>query len=179
MSNRQKHYKFRRGRGYSVAADVVGDELERIWAENGNELRPADIVEEARPEGAPLHPLFEWDDEKAAEEHRLLQARQLVRSVRVVAEGSTNTTPAFVSVVVMREEKPQRHYQNIDVILDRPEEYQSALMELKKKLLQITESFEELKALAKKQAAPNGELAKITAIVEALYTARSLSEHLN
>lgn len=30
-------------------------------------LQPAAVVEDARDESSPLHPLFEWDDRKAAE----------------------------------------------------------------------------------------------------------------
>lgn len=38
-----------------------------------------EIVNTARPPTSPLHPVFEWDDKKAADEYRLHQARHLVR----------------------------------------------------------------------------------------------------
>lgn len=46
-------------------------------------VAPAQIVEAARDENSPLHGVFEWDDTIAAEEHRLLQARQLIRTIVV------------------------------------------------------------------------------------------------
>lgn len=51
--------------------------------EKHGELTPQIVVEEARPEYAPLHDRFEWDDVKAGEEYRLIQAAQLIRSVRI------------------------------------------------------------------------------------------------
>jgi hypothetical protein len=48
------------------------------------ELTPQIVVEEARPETAPLHGRFEWDDEIAGERYRLVQAAELIRSVRII-----------------------------------------------------------------------------------------------
>ncbi|SDD61387.1 hypothetical protein SAMN04488581_2666 [Mycolicibacterium neoaurum] len=47
------------------------------------ELTPQIVVEEARPDTAPLHNRFEWDDEVAGEKYRLVQAAELIRSVRI------------------------------------------------------------------------------------------------
>lgn len=47
------------------------------------ELTPHIVVEEARPAYGPLHDRFEWDDAVAGEEYRLIQAAQLIRSVRI------------------------------------------------------------------------------------------------
>jgi len=67
------------------SANVAGRELDRIRvAHNG--LRPADVVDESRPEDAPLHPVFEWQDPIAAERWREHQARDLIRQVVVVPQ---------------------------------------------------------------------------------------------
>lgn len=76
-------YEFKAGARYSVAADVAGAELERIQNQRGV-IEPRVVVEESRPEAAPLHPVFEWDDDKAAENYRTWQARSLIKSVRVI-----------------------------------------------------------------------------------------------
>jgi hypothetical protein len=47
-------------------------------------LLEEDVVADARNPASPLHPHFEWDNRAAAEAHRLQQARQLIRMVRVV-----------------------------------------------------------------------------------------------
>lgn len=54
------------------------------------ELTPQIVVDEARPETAPLHTRFEWNDEVAGEKYRLVQAAELIRSVRIVfSDNST------------------------------------------------------------------------------------------
>lgn len=60
----------------------VGDELYRLQKEGRGE--PSDVVEAARSPKSPMHAQFEWDDSKAAEAHRLEQARYLIRSIEVV-----------------------------------------------------------------------------------------------
>ena len=56
--------------------------LTDIYERNGK-LTPEIVVEEARPEGAPLHHRFEWDDSVAGEAYRRVQASELVRSVKI------------------------------------------------------------------------------------------------
>lgn len=53
---------------YQIPAQAAGEELARICKEHGGEMSPQTIVEESRPEAAPLHPVFEWNDTVAAEE---------------------------------------------------------------------------------------------------------------
>jgi hypothetical protein len=47
-------------------------------------LEPDQIINEAVKEDSPLHYYFEWDDEKAGQAHRLDQARELIRRVKIV-----------------------------------------------------------------------------------------------
>lgn len=54
------------------------EELRRIESKNGI-LRAEDVVKNAAVRTSPLHPEFEWDDTKAAHQHRLDQARALIR----------------------------------------------------------------------------------------------------
>jgi hypothetical protein len=72
---------------------IVGDALEVIAAKHGGRLEPPDVVEEAKSPKHPLHFLFEWRDKQAAEQWRLAQARQIIRSVRVAAEPGSNEPP--------------------------------------------------------------------------------------
>lgn len=57
---------------------VVEQELLRIHDQFGI-LRPADVVREAADAASALHPFFEWHDATAAHQHRLEQARELIR----------------------------------------------------------------------------------------------------
>lgn len=61
-----------------------GDKVEtlrKLERERGH-LAPEDVVEEARKRDSPIHDLFEWNNTEAARKYRLVQAAQLIRSVR-------------------------------------------------------------------------------------------------
>jgi len=64
-------------------------QLTGIYQAHG-ELTPQIVVDEARPEGSPLHSRFDWNDQIAGEKYRLVQAQQLIRAVRIeyIARGS-------------------------------------------------------------------------------------------
>ena len=50
-------------------------------------VTPKALVDYARAKDSPIHYLFEWDDEKAAEEYRLWQARELIVTVKIEDRG--------------------------------------------------------------------------------------------
>lgn len=77
---------------------AIGEALAEISAEHGDELHPKDVVTAAASRKHPLHRHFEWDDAKAAQAHRLSQARAVIRSIRVVDEATGKSPPAFLSV---------------------------------------------------------------------------------
>ena len=89
-------------------AQIIGQQLQEL----GDQFTPADVIAAASDETSPMHAYFDWDDETAAGEHRLHQARQLVRSVQVVITGpeGRDQIRAFHSVSIVVEEKRSRFY---------------------------------------------------------------------
>ena len=79
-----------------MAKNII-DAIVLLQNERG-ELTATAVVEAARDPESVLHGHFEWDDTKAAEAHRLDQARSLIRSVTVqVRLGSLQVAvPAYV-----------------------------------------------------------------------------------
>lgn len=69
-------------------ARVVGPVIERIAQASGGKASAADVLAEAARSTSPLHSFFEWNDTKAAHEHRLEQARRLIRSIEVRRVGA-------------------------------------------------------------------------------------------
>jgi len=70
-----------------VLAAVVGKEIERILMGVPDErVKPDMLVEAARNSRSPLHPMFDWDDNVAAEKWRKEQAGELLRAVVVIQE---------------------------------------------------------------------------------------------
>lgn len=93
-------YKWKLPGMYDVSAQTAVEELSRIYQERG-ELQAADVVEESRPETAPLHGCFEWNDSVAAEKYREEQARgiiQCVVSVQNTTKHGSMEVRAFVHV---------------------------------------------------------------------------------
>ncbi len=99
-------YEFKLGpKQYPVEAQLVGEELEAMRVRRNGHLTPRGVVEDARSADSPLHPIFEWNDVKAAEAHRETQARELLRMVVVRLDEQPEESPvrAFVSVRVEQE----------------------------------------------------------------------------
>lgn len=63
---------------------------------NGGLLQPEDVVDVARSPESVLHSAFEWDNLKAAAEHRLATARSLIRQVRLEITVTQLTAPVRV-----------------------------------------------------------------------------------
>lgn len=126
---------------YNVDANVAGKELERIYKEN-QELDPAHIVEASRPKNAPLHDCFEWDDAKAAESYREIQAGKLIRNITVINDENDTSEPvrAFVSV--------QDTYRPLFVVLENKDMTEELLSSALRELRAFENKYSELKQLA-------------------------------
>lgn len=147
-------YQFRTGgeiyRG--IGAQVVGETLERIRSLNEGRLTPAEVVRAAAEADSPLHGCFTWDTEKAAHEHHLFEARQLIRSVVIVKKEGEPPIPAFWNVSVGRTpanpDAADRYYQAAAVITRNPKEYESALKIMLRELASARKGLEQLRQLA-------------------------------
>lgn len=73
------------GRLNKKQAAAAAKVLDEIVSERGH-IKPAYVVEAARPASSPIHSLFTWDNTKAAEKWREEEARSLIRSIRVVRD---------------------------------------------------------------------------------------------
>jgi hypothetical protein len=73
---------------FGIDPQAAGEELERIKHRDGT-IVPEAVVDEARPDDAVLHPAFTWSDPVAAEKYRLIEARTLIKRVRVICPEPT------------------------------------------------------------------------------------------
>lgn len=141
-------YQFKLGaRQFPVEAQVVGEELETLRVRNNGHLTPRAIVDDARPPDAPLHQLFQWDDAKAAEAYREVQAQEVLRSVVVqIPERPPTADPvrAFVSVRV----EHQPVYTSVGVALADDAMREQLLAQAMRELTGIRERYKELSELA-------------------------------
>ena len=149
---------------------IVGEELERIRSRSGK-LLPHEVVKESKPKRAPLHKAFEWDDAIAGNKYRVFQARNLIRSVRVVREEKSS--PAFVHIP-----KPDGpYYQSTDVAVQNVDEFALAVEALAKKLSGAQTALDDLRAAGEGRGADVCALLGIAA--QALVTARETIAKVN
>lgn len=136
-------YKWAQSR--KTDANVAAKELARIRRSNGA-LTPESVVDASRPEDAPLHPEFEWDDSVAAEGYRKYQARTMIRClVRV----ETRTTPEHREYTHVRQENAdQGEYMPTSTVVTREALLTDAVDRLTSKVLDLQSSLAEIKALS-------------------------------
>jgi hypothetical protein len=79
-------------------SDKVLAELEKIRKADGGLLKPESVVAFAENPKTALHSRFEWDNDEAAHQHRLWQARHLIRVFVTVLPGTDTPTETFVSL---------------------------------------------------------------------------------
>ena len=140
-------FKWNNHAGFGVSAQIAGEICEKL--EQKGELTAKKLVDISRPEDAPLHRVFNWNDEEAAELYREDQARRMIRCLITVPENNTVETRAYFNIVSNESE-----YHSINAILETQDKY-DALMET---------ALKELAAFKKKYAA----LAKLKPIFDAI-----------
>jgi len=102
------NYEFGAPKPKGISPQVAAAEVNRIIARDGG-ATPSVVVDESRPEDAPLHPAFEWDDSVAAEQYRIGQARHIIRCVLIAPDPAREAAPtirAYVSVPTPAEDNP-------------------------------------------------------------------------
>lgn len=119
-------------------------ELLSINNEEG-ELKPDSVVTRASDSNNPLHEHFEWDNSKAAHEHRLWQARRMICQVEVfvVAEPETRTR-AFVNLNTVE----GRSYRTVTDVIGSPEYIDKLRTEIRHELLRVREKLEQFDAFS-------------------------------
>lgn len=118
-------------RSRAVDAQVVGERVSAIAEVSGGVCPPSALVEDARPSESLLHPLFEWDDWRAAEAHRRDQARRAIRELRVVqdTDAGEEMVQAFVHVIRVDDGEPVEGYRLTSLVVQSEEEYSQVLDE--------------------------------------------------
>jgi hypothetical protein len=137
-------------------AQAVGDRLDDLRLRNGG-LRPEDVVADAKPDDSPLHPLFEWDDTTAANGYRLVQAREVIRSIVVVSSEDSahpDSMRAFVRVSSVGEDDERgAAYTHIDEAMANTRMREEVLSRAKGELAAWSKRYRQLQELASVHAA--------------------------
>lgn len=136
-------YKFKSGARLNVSAQAAGELCAEL--ESQGRLTPHEVVEASRPDDAPLHAAFEWDDAVAAECYREVQAGHIIRSIEVVIDKTDKPTRAFVSLAITDGE---REYREVNKVLNIQSERQRLLAEARRELDAFKRKYAVLEELA-------------------------------
>lgn len=144
-------YRWKSGAHASVPAQVAGEVCAEL--ESRGNLTPSALVDASRPEDAPLHGAFEWDDVIAAKRYRETQASYIIRSVEVVMQDGGGPVRAFVSLST---DSKHREYSSIDVVLSNADKRKAMLEQALADLDAFKRKYEQLEELAAIFAAIDG-----------------------
>ncbi len=124
------------------------DELERIQIEHGT-LRPQDVVDAARPDASPLHPYFTWDDEKAGDQLRIMQARRVIATVRVTILSNPKKVVRVRSYHSLTSDRISGHgYRPLSSIMSDDQRRAELLATALRELLAFRKRYRDLSELA-------------------------------
>jgi len=75
-------YEWRADSRFPVGAQIAAERLSAIKSDRGA-ITPRYVLDDAASDNSPLHKCFEWNNEKAADNYRLDQARKLIGAIVV------------------------------------------------------------------------------------------------
>lgn len=146
-------YQWKPGSRFKVDANTAGAVCEQLEAA-GN-LSAKSLLDASRPEDAPLHSEFEWNDSIAAEKFREDQARHIIRHLVVrLDEKPDEPVRGFFQIT---QQEPR--YTNVNAILTH--------RDLRAELIQ--QALEEMAAFQRKY----GTLTELAMIFEATAKVRN------
>lgn len=142
-------YKWKRNPKGKVDAQVAGEYIEEIKEKRGG-ITPQLLVEEAKKKRSPIHNCFEWDNSMAAEQFRIVQAREILRFLVVVIESETeNDEEIYVRGFIApleKEEDSQTSYLTISEVMadeDLDKAYKQQILGELKAIKHKSKSYDE------------------------------------
>lgn len=133
-------YQWKSAAQIKADAQVAGALFERLETNGG--LTARRLVDESRPEDAPLHSEFEWDDAVAAEAYREEQASHIIRSLVIKPEEqSAEPIRAFFRTT------EKKTYESISVVLNDTRKMDTLLDAAMKDLRAFQSKYSALKSL--------------------------------
>jgi hypothetical protein len=131
----------------------VREVVEQLVQQNGG-VRPSELLAAARPKTSPAHAGFEWDNRKAGERYRLIQARQWLRIVRVRYEETEERLVHVPSRADADEEDNEGIYRTTNAVVRIPDEFERALAQATATLHAARRAVEELRSAVDRNAVP-------------------------
>lgn len=137
-------YQWKSGSYIKGNAQKAGELFEQLSAtEEG--LTARTLLDANKPEEAPLHNDYEWNDTIAAEEWRLHQSRHFINSIAIVKSMPDKEEPELVRAFHIVSEAHK--YEPIAAIVEEPDKYEILLNNALSELAAFTQKYNTLKEL--------------------------------
>ena len=126
--------------------DLIKEELEVVRANGGGMLYPSAIVVFAQDDATELHKRFNWDNDSAGHQHRLWQARHLIKVIVDVygSDGDTVEVPVYVS---LSSDRKSTGYRSMREVYAEDELRLILLADAKREMQRFTNKYKLLKEL--------------------------------
>lgn len=135
-------YEWKAGSRHKVSAQVAGEVCDEL--EQHGLLTAKHLVDVSRPEEAPLHQEFVWNDAEAAELFREHQARCLIAHIVVrEIEDSVPPSRAYYNIVTT-----EPKYESIHTILSNPDKRRQLLKKAMQELRSFRRKYADIEQLA-------------------------------
>lgn len=139
----------------TISEKLVGVQKEVQWlVDETGSASPSQLVAAAKRKSSPAHDAFEWDNNKAGHEWRLLQARQYLKKVSVTYEEReeklTHVPVSYSDVEWDESTGREGFYKPQSVVVRDPDLYALALAEAQKYLNAAIKAVEELEQAARR-----------------------------
>jgi hypothetical protein len=135
--------------------DILLAAYEALIERHDGRIGPRVLLEEARDSASVFHDYFEWDDDKASEQFRLIQAGQLIRRWKGAVMRIDESTKRVVIDTVRRVQSPggQRSkggdsYQTVEDIMSDPVKRDDMVRTVLRELMAYRKRYAELLALS-------------------------------
>ena len=117
-------------------------DAQKCGEEMGDSPTPESVLEKAKDPNSELHKCFEWDDTKAAEKYRLVQARQMIQFIIIKDTKTKENQVRYYQI-----SKEPQVYKPVTFFLENEDEYTVLLDRAKRELKGITERYSQLNEL--------------------------------
>ncbi|MCK9598346.1 MAG: hypothetical protein M0R06_04855 [Sphaerochaeta sp.] len=149
----QTTWRFRDSSRIKGNPQEIGQRLQWLKRRNDDILKPELVLEDAQKPSSPLHDCFEWNDTKAAQQHRLWQARMVINSIELVLEYGDSrpqkTYRAFLSMPSRPTEDGASERYYLDLRDATEAEYEVLLSECARELRAVRDKYSDLKEFGK------------------------------
>ena len=127
---------------------TIQEEIEYLRYTNNGSVSPKAMVEYARDPGTLLHAKFEWDDEKASDEYRIWQARQVLRVMVNVEQGRKGPIEVRTYVSMSDDRREGLGYRLLVDVLQDEGQREKLLQQARKDMQLFRAKYNNLKELS-------------------------------